>query len=510
MLHNLFHYSTDTIQNWNRHQFTQQFYRCTSSRVDQLTTPQPAKTENKSFDSTLAGTNCEHEITQNKLTDPLGGLPPYPVVYQQNFKSSCQMRPQKPQSDCQRYSEAYDYEHPDIGQTQGQEHVEKRLFEYPQNQAHALMRSQQSLTGHNSQMQQQLFNKFINWAESGATAQSLSLSYLNKIDYKELAYAPHVSNAPAVPMHCGPGIAGWVYSQDVEDYPVKILTQHHHNNFIKLQGKQETSAEDIEQFAKLFKQHRIKLGFTQADVGLALGTLYGNIFSQTTICRFEALQLSVKNMIKLRPLLTQWLVDADGSIGDLGLIDVNKLTGGCATVGAGTMPGRRRKKRTSIEADIRGLLEKQFVQHQKPAAREIMQLSDNLLLDKEVVRVWFCNRRQKEKRMTISGGCNLPTISDATVSCSGGISIDDEDYFDYSNVRNHSQQDQQVMNSQSSAALLQSRMRHRPSQSSYNYYSQMSFQCSPSYHASAATVTDNLSTSYSQDMTRVFAHPHRI
>ncbi len=44
-------------------------------------------------------------------------------------------------------------------------------------------------------------------------------------------------------------------------------------------------SDDLEAFAKQFKQRRIKLGFTQADVGLALGTLYGNVFSQTTICR---------------------------------------------------------------------------------------------------------------------------------------------------------------------------------------------------------------------------------
>merc|ERR1719373_1399793 len=66
-------------------------------------------------------------------------------------------------------------------------------------------------------------------------------------------------------------------------------------------------SDDLESFAKQFKQRRIKLGFTQADVGLALGTLYGNVFSQTTICRFEALQLSFKNMCKLKPLLQKWL-----------------------------------------------------------------------------------------------------------------------------------------------------------------------------------------------------------
>ena len=54
-------------------------------------------------------------------------------------------------------------------------------------------------------------------------------------------------------------------------------------------------------------------GYTQGDVGLAMGKLYGNDFSQTTISRFEALNLSFKNMCKLKPLLEKWLEDADGT-----------------------------------------------------------------------------------------------------------------------------------------------------------------------------------------------------
>lgn len=52
----------------------------------------------------------------------------------------------------------------------------------------------------------------------------------------------------------------------------------------------------------------------QGDVGLAMGKLYGNDFSQTTISRFEALNLSFKNMCKLKPLLEKWLNDAGGWI----------------------------------------------------------------------------------------------------------------------------------------------------------------------------------------------------
>ena len=78
--------------------------------------------------------------------------------------------------------------------------------------------------------------------------------------------------------------------------------------------EETTDLEELEQFAKTFKQRRIKLGFTQGDVGLAMGKLYGNDFSQTTISRFEALNLSFKNMCKLKPLLQKWLLDADGTL----------------------------------------------------------------------------------------------------------------------------------------------------------------------------------------------------
>ncbi|XP_054889892.1 POU domain, class 3, transcription factor 4-like [Poeciliopsis prolifica] len=151
------------------------------------------------------------------------------------------------------------------------------------------------------------------------------------------------------------------------------------------------TSDELEHFAKQFKQRRIKLGFTQADVGLALGTLYGNVFSQTTICRFEALQLSFKNMCKLKPLLNKWLEEADSSTGSSSSID--KIAA----------QGRKRKKRTSIEVSVKGVLETHFLKCPKPSAQEITSLADSLQLEKEVVRVWFCNRRQKEKRMTPPG-----------------------------------------------------------------------------------------------------------
>lgn len=125
-------------------------------------------------------------------------------------------------------------------------------------------------------------------------------------------------------------------------------------------------------------------GFTQGDVGLAMGKLYGNDFSQTTISRFEALNLSFKNMCKLKPLLQKWLSDADNTMSNPSSLS-NPLTTPEAI-------GRRRKKRTSIETTIRTSLEKAFLINPKPTSEEIAALADSLAMEKEVVRVWFCNR----------------------------------------------------------------------------------------------------------------------
>ncbi|XP_075897123.1 POU domain, class 2, transcription factor 2 isoform X3 [Nelusetta ayraudi] len=158
--------------------------------------------------------------------------------------------------------------------------------------------------------------------------------------------------------------------------------------------------EELEQFARTFKQRRIKLGFTQGDVGLAMGKLYGNDFSQTTISRFEALNLSFKNMCKLKPLLEKWLNDAETMSIDSTLPSPSSLSS--HSMGFDGLPGRRRKKRTSIETNVRVALERAFMTNQKPTSEEILLIAEQLNMEKEVIRVWFCNRRQKEKRINPS------------------------------------------------------------------------------------------------------------
>lgn len=155
---------------------------------------------------------------------------------------------------------------------------------------------------------------------------------------------------------------------------------------------------DLEEFAHGFKLRRIKLGYTQTNVGQALAEVHGTDFSQTTICRFENLQLSYKNAQKLKPILEKWLEEAEKQ--------------GVQHKEEEQSPERRRKRRTSIGVGAKETLERHFITQPKPSSSEIGKVADGLNLDKEVVRVWFCNRRQREKR--VRNSISSPLKEDST------------------------------------------------------------------------------------------------
>ncbi|KAG1945405.1 POU domain, class 3, transcription factor [Pimephales promelas] len=145
---------------------------------------------------------------------------------------------------------------------------------------------------------------------------------------------------------------------------------------------------ELEKFANDFKLRRIKLGYTQTNVGEALAAVHGSEFSQTTICRFENLQLSFKNACKLKSILAKWLEEAEQA----GALFNEKMG----------MHERKRKRRTTISLGAKEALERNFVEKSKPSSQEIVRMAEGLHLEKEVVRVWFCNRRQREKRVKTS------------------------------------------------------------------------------------------------------------
>ncbi|OBS69718.1 hypothetical protein A6R68_01740 [Neotoma lepida] len=149
----------------------------------------------------------------------------------------------------------------------------------------------------------------------------------------------------------------------------------------------------LEAFAERFKQRRIKLGVTQADVGSALANLkipgVGSL-SQSTICRFESLTLSHNNMIALKPILQAWLEEAEGAQREK--MNKPELFNG----------GEKKRKRTSIAAPEKRSLEAYFAVQPRPSSEKIAAIAEKLDLKKNVVRVWFCNQRQKQKRMKFS------------------------------------------------------------------------------------------------------------
>ncbi|XP_067404656.1 brain-specific homeobox/POU domain protein 3 [Emydura macquarii macquarii] len=155
----------------------------------------------------------------------------------------------------------------------------------------------------------------------------------------------------------------------------------------------ETDPRELESFAERFKQRRIKLGVTQADVGSALANLKipgVGCLSQSTICRFESLTLSHNNMVALKPILEAWLEEAERA-------QREKMTKPEIYTG-----GDKKRKRTSIAAPEKRSLEAYFAVQPRPSSEKIAAIAEKLDLKKNVVRVWFCNQRQKQKRMKFS------------------------------------------------------------------------------------------------------------
>lgn len=168
---------------------------------------------------------------------------------------------------------------------------------------------------------------------------------------------------------------------------------HHPHHPIMQHPDADTDPRELEAFAERFKQRRIKLGVTQADVGKALANLKlpgVGALSQSTICRFESLTLSHNNMIALKPILQAWLEEAEAQA-------KNKRRDPDAP---SVLPaGEKKRKRTSIAAPEKRSLEAYFAVQPRPSGEKIAAIAEKLDLKKNVVRVWFCNQRQKQKRM---------------------------------------------------------------------------------------------------------------
>ncbi|NXX76851.1 PO6F1 factor, partial [Urocolius indicus] len=146
--------------------------------------------------------------------------------------------------------------------------------------------------------------------------------------------------------------------------------------------------EEIREFAKNFKIRRLSLGLTQTQVGQALTATEGPAYSQSAICRFEKLDITPKSAQKLKPVLEKWLSEAElrNQEGQQNLMEF-----------VGGEPSKKRKRRTSFTPQAIEALNSYFEKNALPTGQEITDIAKELNYDREVVRVWFCNRRQTLK-----------------------------------------------------------------------------------------------------------------
>ncbi|CAF1065514.1 unnamed protein product [Adineta ricciae] len=150
--------------------------------------------------------------------------------------------------------------------------------------------------------------------------------------------------------------------------------------------------DEIKQFAKAFKLRRLALGLTQTQVGQALSVTRGPAYSQSAICRFEKLDITPKSASKIKPVLEKWMRDAELKYADRlknGPTNLQDLVTDLNT--------KKRKRRTSFTPQALEKLNDAFELNTHPSGIDMSSLAQELNYDREVIRVWFCNKRQALK-----------------------------------------------------------------------------------------------------------------
>ena len=150
---------------------------------------------------------------------------------------------------------------------------------------------------------------------------------------------------------------------------------------------------ELKAFAEEFKNKRIRLGFTQGAVGQSLADKGYSNFAQSTISRFEQMQLSPTNAAAIKLVLEKWLQETE-----------NPEAAHSPSSSSPVMASRKRKRRAVFTPQTKSTLENYFKQNPRPNRHVIESVAQELELLPEEVRVWFCNKRQKEKQGT-TGGC---------------------------------------------------------------------------------------------------------
>lgn len=158
----------------------------------------------------------------------------------------------------------------------------------------------------------------------------------------------------------------------------------------------QPSIAELRAFAEEFRRKRISLGYTQGAVGISLSKMGFVNFAQSTISRFEQMQLSPRNAASIKDVLVAWMKHAE-RFPQGALVNEECLPSPTLSPAGLTYGTRKRKKRAVFTPSAKRILEDTFHSDPKPNRAIIEQLSQDLDMLPEEVRVWFCNKRQKEK-----------------------------------------------------------------------------------------------------------------
>ena len=164
---------------------------------------------------------------------------------------------------------------------------------------------------------------------------------------------------------------------------------------IPMSSQEAKEVDEYNEFATIFRNHRLKLGYTHADVIQQVGIRYGYFSSIDTIAKFELIQLPLKIVRELKPVLQMWLKDTVKAAGtseeEMKEIIVHASTS--------INPKRERKRRTNVDSVIKSQLEEEFRRKRTPSQSEMQAMANRMGMEKEFIRVWFCNRRQRQKKL---------------------------------------------------------------------------------------------------------------
>ncbi|KAH8860402.1 Transcription factor unc-86 [Schistosoma japonicum] len=168
-----------------------------------------------------------------------------------------------------------------------------------------------------------------------------------------------------------------------------------------------TDLAELEKLTTVFINRRIALNLSQNDVANSFRILYGIHRDGTMISRFERMDLSLSNYLKIYPVIVKWLKDTETADGrDTIIRAVVDAQNGIDDMKPPIKESSqvenlifskfsKRRRRTVLPDPIKKELERIYTQNPKVSRYELEELAKKFNIDKGVIQAWFYNRRTR-------------------------------------------------------------------------------------------------------------------